>query len=135
AEPTTQAVAAGVGIEDVHAELSPADKVGLLRALEPAPLLMVGDGVNDAPVLAAADVGIALGAKGATAAGEAADAVILRDDLSCVVSVIEVGRRTVRVALQAIWIGIALSVGLMLVATTGAIPAVVGALAQELVDL
>ncbi len=135
AEPTARAVAAGVGIETVHAELRPEDKVELLRTLEPAPVLMVGDGVNDAPVLAAADVGIALGAKGATAAGEAADAVILHDDLSRVVSVIEVGRHTIRVALQAIWIGIALSVGLMLVATTGAIPAVVGALAQELVDL
>lgn len=80
-------------------------------------------------------VDIAMGAKGATAAGEAADAVILVDSLAKVVHAVEIGRHTVRVALTAIWIGIALSIALMLVAMTGVIPAVAGALIQELVDL
>jgi len=133
--PTAESVAAAVGIAEVRAELLPADKVDAARTMQPRPVLMVGDGVNDAPVLAAADVGMAMGAKGATAAGEAADAVILKDSLAPLVDAVAIGRRTLRVALTAIWIGIALSVGLMLVAMTGAIPAVAGALVQELVDL
>ncbi len=132
---TAESVAAAVGIDEVRAELLPADKVEAARTMQPRPVLMVGDGVNDAPVLAAADVGVAMGAKGATAAGEAADAVILKDSLAPLVDAVAIGRRTLGVALTAIWIGIALSVGLMLVAMTGAIPAVVGALVQELVDL
>lgn len=134
-EPTAAAIAGQVGIDDVHAELLPAQKVQLAAELRPGPMMMVSDGVNDAPVLAAADIGIAMGAKGATAAGDAADIVILVDSLAPVADAVAIGRRTVRVALTAIWIGIGLSVGLMLVATTGIIPAVAGALTQELVDL
>lgn len=135
AAPTAESIAHEVGIAEVHADLLPADKVRLLSSMQPRPVLMVGDGVNDAPVLAAADVGMAMGARGATAAGEAADAVILSDSLTKVVDAVVIGRHTVAVALTAIWIGVGLSLGLMLVATFGVIPAVAGALTQELVDL
>ncbi|WP_110590430.1 heavy metal translocating P-type ATPase [Microbacterium suaedae] len=134
-ESTADSVARQVGIAEVHAELLPPDKVRLAAEIEPRPVMMVGDGVNDAPALAAADIGVAMGAKGATAAGDAAEVVILVDSLAKVVDAVSIGRHTLRVALTAIWIGIALSLGLMFVAMTGAIPAVVGALVQELVDL
>ncbi|TFV85548.1 cadmium-translocating P-type ATPase [Microbacterium sp. dk485] len=135
ARPTAEAIAAQVGIADVHAELLPPEKVHLAAQLRPRPTLMVGDGVNDAPVLAASDIGIAMGAQGATAAGDAADAVIVVDSLAPVADAVAIGRHTLTVALTAIWIGIGLSVGLMVVAMTGVIPAVAGALVQELVDL
>jgi heavy metal translocating P-type ATPase len=135
AHATGASIASDVGITDVHAELLPPEKVHLAAQLRPRPVLMVGDGVNDAPVLAAADIGIAMGAKGATAAGDAADAVILKDSLAKVVDAVSIGRHTLRVAYAAIWIGIGISIALMLVATTGLIPAVAGALIQELVDL
>ena len=132
---TAAAIAADVGITEVHAELLPPDKVQVAARLRPRPVLVIGDGVNDAPMLAAADVGIAMGARGATAAGGAADAVLLQDSVTGVADAVSLGKHTLRTAYVAIWIGIALSVGLMLVATTGAIPAVAGALTQELVDL
>ena len=135
AQATTESIAHAVGITEVHAELLPPEKVHLAAELRPRPVLMVGDGVNDAPVLAAADIGIAMGAKGATAAGDAADAVILKDSLAKVVDAISIGRHTLRVAYAAIWIGIGISIALMLIAATGVIPAVAGALIQELVDL
>ncbi|RPF21883.1 heavy metal translocating P-type ATPase [Myceligenerans xiligouense] len=135
ARPTAESIARQVGITDVHAELLPPRKVRLAAELRPRPLMMVGDGVNDAPVLAASDIGVAMGARGATAAGDAADVVLLVDSLAKLVDAVSIGRHTLRVALTAIWIGIGLSVGLMLVAMTGAIPAVTGALVQEFVDL
>lgn len=135
ARATAESIAHTVGITEVHAELLPPEKVHLAAELRPRPVLMVGDGVNDAPVLAAADIGIAMGAKGATAAGDAADAVILKDSLAKVVDAVSIGRHTLRVAYAAIWIGIGISIALMLVASTGLIPAVAGALIQELVDL
>ncbi|MGW9628785.1 heavy metal translocating P-type ATPase [Microbacterium sp. NPDC055521] len=135
AEATAAAIAAPLGVTEVHAELLPTQKVSLAAEMTPRPLLMVGDGVNDAPVLAAADVGVAMGARGSTAAGEAADAVVLKDSLLPVLRAAEIGRHTLQVAYTAIWIGIVLSVGLMLIATTGVIPAVAGAFIQELVDL
>jgi len=132
---TAYKVAEELKLTEVHAECLPEDKVRLVHALTPRPVIMVGDGVNDAPVLGAADVGIALGAKGATAASESADVVLLVDDLYRVVSAVAVSKRTVHIALQSIWLGIVISVGLMLVAMTGVMPAVVGAGLQELVDL
>ena len=133
-EVTARALADGAGISQVHAGLLPEDKVRLVRTL-PAPVVMVGDGVNDAPVLAAADVGIAMGARGSTAASESADVVIVKDDLGKVAMALEIGRDTYRVAMTAILIGVVLSLGLMIVAAFGHIPAVAGALTQEVVDL
>jgi heavy metal translocating P-type ATPase len=135
AQATADHIAAELGITTVRAECLPGDKVHEVAAVAERPVVMVGDGVNDAPVLAAADVGIAMGAKGATAASESADAVILVDDISRTAKAVEIGRDTVRIALQSIWLGILVSVGLMLVAAFGVIPATAGAVLQEVVDL
>ncbi|TFB47398.1 heavy metal translocating P-type ATPase [Cryobacterium tagatosivorans] len=135
ARPTAEHIAELVGITRVQADCLPRDKVDAVRAIAGRPVIMVGDGVNDAPVLAAADVGIAMGAKGATAASESADVVILLDDLSRTARAVAIGQDTIRIALQSIWLGIALSLGLMLLAAFGFIPATAGALSQELVDL
>lgn len=132
---TARHIADEAGLTDVRAECLPPDKVEAVKTLPDRPVMMVGDGVNDAPVLAVADVGIAMGARGSTAAGESADVVIIIDDLSKVASAVRIGQRTVQVALQSIWIGIGLSVALMLAAAAGYVPAIVGALTQELVDL
>lgn len=132
---TAVALAERTGITDVYAELLPQDKVQLVVDAPHRPVIMVGDGVNDAPVLAVSDVGVAMGAKGATAASESADVVITKDDISRVAVAREIGHHTYAVALIAIWIGIVLSVGLMGVAAFGFIPAVAGALTQEFVDL
>ena len=132
---TAEHVARELGLTEVRAECLPADKVAAVAGLDDRPVVMVGDGVNDAPVLAAADVGIAMGAKGATAASESASAVILVDDISRVADAVEVGRDTVRIALESIWIGIVASVVLMVVASFGLIPATVGAVIQEGLDV
>lgn len=134
-EQTARKVADELQLSEVYSECLPEDKVRIVHAMTPKSVVMVGDGVNDAPVLAAADVGIAMGAKGSTAASESADIVILVDDLYRVVDAVSVSQRTVSIALQSIWIGIAISVGLMLIAMTGALPAIVGAGLQEVVDL
>jgi heavy metal translocating P-type ATPase len=135
ADATAQHVARAVGITEVRAGLLPADKVAVVAGLPDRPVLFVGDGVNDAPVLAAADVGVAMGARGSTAASESADVVILLDDISRVATAVATARRTVRIAGQSIAIGIGLSVAFMLVAATGVLPAIAGALVQEGIDV
>lgn len=134
-EPTARHIAEDVGVAEVHAECLPEDKVRIIGSLLPKRVMMVGDGVNDAPVLAASDVGVAMGARGSTAASESADVVILLDDLEKAADAIDIGSRTIRIALQSIWLGIIISVGLMLLAAAGFLPAVFGALLQEVVDL
>ena len=132
---TAEKIASQAGISRFQAGCLPGDKVAIVAGLRKRPVMMVGDGVNDAPVLAAADVGIAMGAKGSTAASESADVVIMLDDLSKAAVAVDIGQRTVRIALASIWTGILLSIGLMIAAVFGYIPAVAGALLQEAVDL
>ena len=132
---TAEFIAHDLGITEVHADCQPIDKVRIVRDEPLRPVLMVGDGLNDAPVLAAADVGMAMGARGSTAASESADVVNLVDDFSRVALAVKFGKDTVRIALQSIWLGIIISVGLMIVAAFGFLPAIVGAWLQEVVDL
>lgn len=130
-----QAIAKQLRINQVHAEALPAQKLHLLEGVTDRPVAFVGDGVNDAPVLTASNVGIALGARGSTAASESADMVIMLDDISRVADAVDVAKRTFRIARQSIIGGIALSVILMLVFATGHFPPLLGALLQELVDV
>lgn len=132
---TAQRIAEQIGVTQVYAECLPKDKVGIVSGLQPKPTVMVGDGINDAPVLAVSDVGIAMGARGATAASESADVVIMLDDISKAATAIKISKRTISIAVQSIMIGIVISVGLMLFATTGKLPAIVGAGLQEVVDV
>lgn len=129
-------IAKQVGIATVHAECLPQTKIDLIvkTPAQERPLIMVGDGVNDAPALAAADVGIAMGAYGASAASESADAVILKDDISKVATAVKISQDTMTVAKHSVLIGIFICIGLMLIASTGVIPALVGAMLQEVVD-
>jgi len=132
---TARHIAEVTGIDEFQADCLPRDKVDRVASMIARPVVMVGDGINDAPVLAAADVGMAMGARGATAASEAADAVILVDDFSRVERVVRISHDTVRIVYQSIWIGILISIALMVVASFGVIPATVGAALQEAVDL
>ncbi|EOL47601.1 heavy metal translocating P-type ATPase [Enterococcus phoeniculicola] len=129
-------IAHQVGITNVYAHCLPQDKISVLKNTkkEERPIVMVGDGVNDAPALAVADIGIAMGAHGSTAASESADAVILKDDLTRVSTAVKVAQDTMKIARQSVLIGIFICVGLMLVASTGVIPALLGAALQEVVD-
>ena len=112
-------------------------KVGIIRKLAPKPVMMVGDGVNDAPVIEAASVGVAMGSRKSTVASESADVVILVDNLSRSWQTIYIARRTMNIAKQGILIGIGLSILLMLIAAfTGLISAIfLGAILQEVVDV
>ncbi len=132
-----RAVAAVAGIAEAIGDLLPEGKVEFVAALVRGghTVMMVGDGTNDAPALARASVGVALAGHGGGVTAEAADVVVLNDDLGRVVDAITIGRRTMRVARQGIWIGLALSGIAMAWAAAGAIPPVQGALLQELIDV
>jgi P-type E1-E2 ATPase len=135
--PNVRAVAREVGIAEARGDLLPEGKVSAVRQLghEGGRVLMVGDGTNDAPALSAAYVGVALASHGGGISAEAADVVILADDLSRVAEAIAIGRRTMRIARQSIWIGLGLSGIAMGFAATGYITPVAGALLQELIDI
>lgn len=131
-------VGAAIGVDAVLAERTPADKVDAVadeKAEAGGILVMVGDGLNDAPALAAADVGVAMGARGATASSEAADLVITVDRLDRLPEAIRIARRARTIALQSVIAGMAMSLAAMLVATTGALPPVAGAIIQEGIDV
>jgi heavy metal translocating P-type ATPase len=130
-----QVVAKKLGIGKVYAEASPGDKLYTIEKLKDRPVAFVGDGVNDAPVLTASDIGIALGARGSTAASESADVVIMRDDISYVAQAVGIARRSFSIAKQSIIIGIMLSLILMLVFATGKFSPLLGAVLQEFVDV
>jgi heavy metal translocating P-type ATPase len=128
-------VASQLGITQVVSEALPGDKLLAIENIRNRPVGFVGDGVNDAPVLTAADVGIALGARGSTAASESADVVIMVDDISRVATGVAIAKRTFRITRQSILVGIALSVILMFVFATGKFPPLYGAIIQEFVDV
>ncbi|RJQ87264.1 heavy metal translocating P-type ATPase [Amycolatopsis panacis] len=129
-------VAALLGLDGVQAEVTPADKLDLVRAARAEGLVvMTGDGVNDAPALAAADVGVALGSRGATAAAQAADAVILDDRLARLADGAEIARRSRRLAVQSAAVGVALSLAAMATAAAGFLTPVWGAIVQEGIDV
>ena len=135
--PIARALAQRVGIEETYGDLLPSDKAGFIERLraEGGTVLMVGDGINDAPALTAADVGIALAAHGGGITAEAADVIILVDSLTPVPEVIEIGARTIRIARQSIWVGLGLSGLAMVVAAFGGLPPAVGAALQEVIDV
>jgi heavy metal translocating P-type ATPase len=136
-EATAQKIAKQLNITIVKANCLPQDKLTAIQDVDKTmrPIAMVGDGVNDAPVLAASDVGIALGARGSTAASESADVVIMLDDLTKVAESVEIARRTIFIGRQSILIGIGISIVLMFIFATGIFRPVVGAAVQEVVDV
>ena len=132
-----QAVARLVGLTEAHGDLSPSDKEQFVTALvaSGSRVLMVGDGINDAPALSAASVGIALAAHGGGISAEAADIVLLADHLGRVPEAIRMSRRTMMIARQSIMVGLGLSVIAMVVASLGALRPAVGAALQEVIDV
>ncbi|WP_340509321.1 heavy metal translocating P-type ATPase [Bifidobacterium longum] len=131
-------IANEVGIDEVHAELFPEDKVAAVKSAAEdgnAVTMMVGDGVNDAPVLAVADIGVAMTDGTSTAASESAQVVVMTDDIAAVPRAIAIARRTKRVMLQAVIVGLALAVIGMIAAAFDLIPVVVGAFLQEAIDV
>jgi heavy metal translocating P-type ATPase len=132
---TADRIAKLVAIDKVVAECLPTDKLNALHKFKNRPVAMVGDGVNDAPVLAASDVGIAMGSRGETAASESADVVIMLDDIYKVYESLSIAKKTMKVAIQSVWIGIGLSIVLEIMAAFGYIPPLLGAGLQELIDV
>lgn len=133
-----KAVADAVGISDVRSDLAPQEKVAIVQRLAAEPhniVMMIGDGTNDAPALSTAAVGIALAGHGGGAIAEAADVIILADDMGRVPAVIRISRRTMHIARQSMWIGLVLSGIAMLFAASGLIVPAMGAVLQEIIDV
>jgi len=128
-----------VGADTVYAEQSPEDKLDVVRAIRAQErlrkVMMVGDGINDAPALALADVGVAMGAQGATVSSQTADVVILVDRVDRVVDAVRIGKRSLAIARQSVLAGIAMSAGAMVAAALGFLPPVAGALFHEVTDV
>ena len=132
-----RSTAESLGIDVAHGDLLPGEKVTRIAELtaEVGPVLMLGDGTNDAPALSRADVGVALAGHGGGVTAEAADVVILNDDLARVTDAVSISRRTMRIARQSIWVGLSLSGAAMIAAAAGHIAPVAGALLQEGIDV
>ncbi|MGH2929216.1 MAG: heavy metal translocating P-type ATPase, partial [Solirubrobacteraceae bacterium] len=128
-----------LGVDRVYAEQSPQEKLEVVRGISAdpdlRPVIMVGDGINDAPALAIADLGIAMGAAGATVSSETADAVVTVDRVDRVADAVHIGRSALRIARQSVLAGMGLSIGAMGVAAAGHLAPVAGALFQEAIDL
>jgi P-type E1-E2 ATPase len=135
--PIAHDVAARVGIAETHGDLTPADKARFIDGLrkEGATVMMVGDGINDAPALSSANVSIALAAHGGGIASEAADVIVLVDAFDRVGEVKQIADRTMRIARQSIWAGLGLSGVGMIFAAFGALPPIAGAAIQEVIDI
>jgi P-type E1-E2 ATPase len=131
-----EGIATGLPINLVRWELTPDQKVlVVLSERKHGPVIMVGDGVNDAPALAAADLGVAMGAKGAAASAEAADVVLLVDQLDRLVPAITIAQRSRRIALQSVYAGMGASIAGMVLAALGFLMPVEGAVLQEVIDV
>ncbi|RHW52621.1 heavy metal translocating P-type ATPase [Lactobacillus bombicola] len=126
-----------VGIEDIRYDLLPVQKIEAIKKVtqDKRPVVMTGDGINDAPSLTAADVGIAMGAKGASAASESADAIIMVNDLSKINDAVAIAKHTMKVANIDVLAAITIVIIIELIAFTGIIPAFLGAILQEVVDM
>jgi soluble P-type ATPase len=131
-----ESVGAALGVDRVLAERSPAEKVAaVIEARASGTTVMIGDGINDAPALAAADIGVALGARGATASSEAADIVLIVDRLDGLAEGIVIARRTLQVARESLVVGMGLSLVAMVLAAAGRLTPVAGAFVQEGIDV
>jgi heavy metal translocating P-type ATPase len=131
-----RSVGQALGVDEIHGDLTPEGKVlAVRREAATRPVMMVGDGVNDAPALAAASVGVAMGARGAAASSEAANVVLLVDELAPLAAALTIARRSRAIALQSVFAGLGLSIAGMIVAALGYLPPVQGALLQELIDV
>ncbi|MBL8905915.1 MAG: heavy metal translocating P-type ATPase [Rhizobiales bacterium] len=129
-------IADGLPVDLVKGEMSPEEKVALvLDERRTAPVMMVGDGINDAPALTSADIGVAMGAKGAAASAEAADAVILLDRIDPLLPAVRISHRAIAIARQSVGVGLGLSIAGMIVAALGYLTPVQGALIQEAIDV
>ena len=129
-------IADGLGLDGVRSGLTPDQKVlVVLTERKDGPVMMVGDGVNDAPALAAADVGVAMGARGAAASAEAAEVVLLVDNLGRLGTGMEIARRSRRIAIESVLVGIGLSIFAMVAAALGYLAPVEGAILQEVIDV